>query len=39
VAIARSGKLIQAVKAYRDRTGIDLAQAKMAIEQALGRGY
>jgi hypothetical protein len=39
VAIARSGKLIQAVKAYRDRTGIDLAQAKMAIEQALRPGY
>jgi hypothetical protein len=38
VALARSGRMIEAIKMYRQRTGADLKQAKAAVEQA-ARGY
>ena len=38
VAMARSGRMIEAIKMYRQRTGVDLKQAKAAVEQA-ARGY
>ena len=38
VAVARSGRMIEAIKMYRTRTGVDLKQAKAAVEQA-ARGY
>lgn len=34
-ALAKKGKLIQAIKAYRDRTGIELKAAKAAVEAAI----
>lgn len=39
VALARSGKLIQAIQQYRKMTGMDLRQAKAIVEQASIRGY
>jgi ribosomal protein L7/L12 len=36
--LARSGRMIEAIKMYRQRTGADLKQAKAAVEQA-ARGY
>lgn len=39
VALARSGKLVQAIHQYRKMTGMDLKQAKAIIEQASVRGY
>jgi ribosomal protein L7/L12 len=36
VAMARAGKLIQAVKQYRGMTGLSLKDAKAAVEQAAG---
>ena len=38
VALAQSGRMIEAIKMYRQRTGVDLKQAKAAVEQA-ARGY
>ena len=38
VALARSGRMIEAIKMYRQRTGADLKQATAAVEQA-ARGY
>ena len=38
VALARSGQMIEAIKMYRQRTGVSLKQAKAAVEQA-ARGY
>jgi ribosomal protein L7/L12 len=38
VAMARSGRMIEAIKMYRQQTGADLKQAKAAVEQAV-RGY
>jgi len=38
VAMARSGRMIEAIKMYRSQTGVDLKQAKAAVEQAV-RGY
>ncbi|MDU0347572.1 hypothetical protein [Actinomyces sp. MRS3W] len=35
--LVASGKLIMAVKAYRERTGADLKTAKAAIDAATGR--
>lgn len=37
-AVARSGKMIEAIKMYRSRTGADLRQAKAAVELA-ARGF
>jgi ribosomal protein L7/L12 len=36
--MARSGRMIEAIKMYRQQTGADLKQAKAAVEQAV-RGY
>ena len=33
VALAREGKKIEAIKAYREATGVGLAEAKQAVEQ------
>jgi ribosomal protein L7/L12 len=33
VALLREGKTIQAIKAYRDATGVGLAEAKEAVER------
>jgi ribosomal protein L7/L12 len=38
LAMARSGRMIEAIKMYRQQTGADLKQAKAAVEQAV-RGY
>lgn len=38
VAMARAGKLIQAIKQYKDMTGLGLKEAKAAVEQA-ARGF
>jgi ribosomal protein L7/L12 len=38
VAMARSGRMIEAIKMYRQQTGVDLKEAKAAVEQAV-RGY
>ena len=38
VALARSGKMILAIKQYRQLSGMSLKQAKAAVEQAV-RGY
>ena len=38
VAMARSGRMIEAIKMYRQRTGVDLKQAKAAVEMA-ARGF
>jgi ribosomal protein L7/L12 len=38
VAVARSGRMIEAIKMYRARTGADLKQAKAAVEMAT-RGF
>ena len=38
VAVARSGRMIEAIKMYRTRTGADLKQAKAAVEMA-ARGF
>jgi ribosomal protein L7/L12 len=35
VAVARSGRMIEAIKMYRERTGADLKHAKRAVEQAV----
>jgi ribosomal protein L7/L12 len=37
-ALLRQGNKIQAIKAYRDRTGADLKEAKRAVERMTG-GY
>jgi hypothetical protein len=34
VAMAQSGRLIQAIKLYKDRAGVDLKQAKAVVEYA-----
>ena len=34
-ALASSGRKIKALKAYKDRTGVDLKQAKAAVDAAL----
>ncbi len=39
VQMAMGGQLIQAIKEYRDLTGIGLKEAKAIIEQASIRGY
>jgi ribosomal protein L7/L12 len=39
IALARAGKLIVAIKQYKDMTGVSLKEAKDAIEVALSRGY
>ena len=36
--LARSGKMIEAIKQYREMTGVGLKEAKAAVESAL-RGY
>jgi len=36
--LARSGKMIEAIKQYREMTGAGLKEAKAAVESAL-RGY
>jgi large subunit ribosomal protein L7/L12 len=36
--LAREGNLIQAIKLYREQTGVGLREAKDAVE-ALARGY
>jgi hypothetical protein len=36
VAMAQSGKAIQAIKLYRDMTGVSLKDAKYAVDQAAG---
>jgi len=38
VAMAQSGQLVKAVKLYKAQTGLDLRQAKAAVEEA-ARGY
>jgi ribosomal protein L7/L12 len=38
VAVARSGRMIEAITMYRQRTGADLKQAKAAVELA-ARGF
>jgi ribosomal protein L7/L12 len=39
VMLAQSGQLIQAIKQYRELTGIGLKEAKAIVEQAMARGY
>jgi ribosomal protein L7/L12 len=39
VAMARSGKLLHAINAYRKLTGVNLREAKAIVEQASIRGY
>ena len=39
VAMAQAGRKIEAIKMYRQRTGVSLQQARDAVEQALIRGY
>ena len=34
--LVREGKLIQAIKLYREKTGVGLAEAKAAVEQMKG---
>jgi hypothetical protein len=36
VAMARAGKAIQAIKLYREMTGVSLKDAKFAVDQAAG---
>lgn len=36
--LARGGKLIEAIKLYRDQTNADLATAKAVVERAAGGG-
>lgn len=35
-ALVREGRLIQAIKLYREKTGVGLAEAKVAVEQMKG---
>lgn len=33
--LVKAGKMIEAIKAYRERTGMGLAEAKAAVERGL----
>jgi hypothetical protein len=39
VAMARSGKMLHAINAYRKLSGVNLKEAKAIVEQASIRGY
>jgi ribosomal protein L7/L12 len=38
VELMRQGRTIEAIKIYRDQTGVGLAEAKAAVEQLAGPG-